>query len=88
MKDGAGETREANECLYFEEGILNTLVSLSALKNLGCMSKNFPYPDVETASSLMDRDNMDSKEDGRNLRSRPARTHLSDQNRSPFFQLK
>ena len=54
--DSVGSVRETNECLYFAEGILNTLVSLTALKNLGCVSKNFPYPDVETASSLTEKD--------------------------------
>ena len=55
--------RETNECLYFAEGILNTLVSLTALKNLGCVSKNFPYSDVETASSLTEKDDVDYEED-------------------------
>ena len=61
--DGAGGVREASECLYFGDGILNTLVSLTALKNLGCVSRNFPYPDFETASSLTDRDDEDYEED-------------------------
>ena len=61
--DSAGGVREANECLYFGEGILNTLVSLTALKNLGCVSRHFPYPDVESASSLTERDNEDYEED-------------------------
>merc|ERR1712082_480991 len=55
--------REAYECLYFGEGILNTLVSLTALKNLGCVSRNFPYQDVETSSSLTERDDEDYEED-------------------------
>merc|ERR1712082_514117 len=63
VRDGAGGVREASECLYFGDGILNTLVSLTALKNLGCVSRNFPYPDVETASSLTDRDDEDYEED-------------------------
>merc|ERR1712082_145714 len=61
--DSAGGVREANECLYFAEGILNTLVSLTALKNLGCVSQNFPYPDVASASSLTEWDNEDYEED-------------------------
>ena len=71
MKDSVGEVRETNECLYFAEGILNTLVSLSALENLGCVSKNFPYPDVGTASSLTGKDNMDSKEDEKEVEIKP-----------------
>merc|ERR1712237_275209 len=55
VTDSVGGVREANECLYFAEGILNTLVFLTALKNLGCVSQNFPYPDVESASSLPGR---------------------------------
>ena len=63
VKDKEGEVREANECLYFAEGILTTLVSLGALKNLGCVSKNFPYPETESASSLTKRDEeKDEKE--------------------------
>merc|ERR1712082_103161 len=61
--DSAGGVREANECLYFVEGILNTLVSLTALKNLGCVSRNFPYPDMETASSLTESDDRDDEEE-------------------------
>merc|ERR1712082_528880 len=61
--DGAGGGREASECLYFGDGILNTLVSLTALKNLGCVSRHFPYPDVETASYLTERDDEDYEED-------------------------
>merc|ERR1712082_379065 len=63
VRDGAGGVREACECLYFGDGILNTLVSLTALKNLGCVSRSFPYPDVETASSLTERDDEDYEED-------------------------
>merc|ERR1712082_353633 len=63
VRDGQGGRREASECLYFGDGILNTLVSLTALKNLGCVSRSFPYPDVETASSLTERDDEDYEED-------------------------
>ena len=59
--DKNGVSRETNECLYFAEGVVTTLVSLTALKNLGCVSKNFPYSDIETASSLTDRDDRDEE---------------------------
>ena len=58
-----GVARESNKCLYFAEGVVTTLISLNALKNLGCVSKNFPYPEMETASSLTDRDDRDGKEE-------------------------
>ena len=58
-----GVTRESNECLYFAEGVVTTLISLNTLKNLGCISRNFPYPEMETASSLTDRDDRDGKEE-------------------------
>merc|ERR1712082_464187 len=63
VRDGAGGVREASECLYFGDRILNTLVFLTALKNLGCVSRSFPYPDVETASSLTECDDEDYEED-------------------------
>ena len=62
VKDLKGMTKELNECMYFAKGVMTTLVSLGALKNLGCVSRNFPY-DMETVSSLTDRDKRDDKED-------------------------
>ena len=58
-----GVDHESNECLYFAEGVVTTLISLGALKNLGCVSKNFPYPEMETASFLPDRDDRDDEEE-------------------------
>ena len=52
-----------NECLYFAEGVLTTLVSLRALKNLGCVSQNFPYPEAESVLSLTNRDDRDNEDD-------------------------
>merc|ERR1712082_107582 len=67
VRDEAGGVREACECLYFGDGILNTLVSLTALKNLGCVSKSFPYPEAETASNLTERDDEDYEEDPKEI---------------------
>ena len=63
VKDKCGNYREMNKCLYFAEGVLSTLVSLGALKNFLCVSRNLPYPEVESASSLTDRDDRDDEED-------------------------
>ena len=60
-KDGL--VRESNECMYFAEGVVNTLISLEALKNLGIVLHNFPCPYLETASSLTDRDDRDGEEE-------------------------
>merc|ERR1711888_295500 len=49
--------------MYFAEGVVTTLISLGAPKNLGVVSQNFPYPDLETASSLTDRDDRDGEEE-------------------------
>merc|ERR1712239_60405 len=82
--DSVGGVREANECLYFAEGILNTLVSLTALKNLGCVSKSFPYPDVESASSLTERDNEDYEEDPKEEESIPREDTPNRPTELPF----
>ena len=42
VREKKGLIRESNECLYFAEGVVTTLISLQALKNLGCVSQNFP----------------------------------------------
>ena len=63
VKDQCGASSEMNKCLYFAERVLTMLVSLSALKNLGCVSQNFPYPETESASTLTDRDDRDKEED-------------------------
>ena len=63
VRDKGGEVRETNECLYFAEGVCTTLLSLGSLKNLGYVLKNFPYPDVESASSLTDSDDRNDEED-------------------------
>ena len=49
VKDQFGEYRETNNCLYFADKVLTNMVYLGALKNLGCVSKNFPYPDTESS---------------------------------------
>ena len=80
-KGKEGEIHEANECLYFAEGILTTLVSLGALKNLGCVSKNFPYPETESGSSLTKRNNRDKEEDEKEVVVKIRSQHQLDQNR-------
>ena len=40
VKDSEGQKHETNECLYFAEGVNTTLVSLRALKNLGCVPQH------------------------------------------------
>ena len=40
VKDSKGKKHETNECLYFAEGVNTTLVSLRALKNLGCVPQH------------------------------------------------
>ena len=58
-----GMTHKTNEYLYFAEGVLTILVSLGALKNLKCISEQFPYPATESASSLTESDYMDDDEE-------------------------
>ena len=75
-KDQFGEYRERNECLYFADKVLTTMVYLGALKNLGCVSKNFPYPDTESMSSLTNRDNRDDEEDDKEDKIKPRQPTL------------
>ena len=58
-----GATLETNECIYFADGVVTTLVSLGALKNLKCVPENFPLPPSDTASSLPERDEEEYEED-------------------------
>ena len=44
VKDSKGQKHKTNECLYFAEGVITTLVSLRALKNLGCVPEHWPLP--------------------------------------------
>ena len=63
VKDNEGQEHVARECLYFAEGVITTLVSLGALKNLNCLPANFPNPSSESASSLTETDDEDYDEE-------------------------
>ena len=55
VKDKDGQTHKTNECLYFAEGVNTTLVTLQALKNLGCVPEHWPLPESQ-AFSFTERD--------------------------------
>ena len=63
VKGQDGKTHKTNECLYFAEGLMNTLVSLRALKHLECFPENFLYPAAKMVSFLTERDNRDEEEE-------------------------
>ena len=62
VKDNNGEVHETNEILYFAEGVNATLVSLRALKNLGCVPAHWPLPACH-ANGLTEKDDKDEEED-------------------------
>ena len=43
VKDNEWQTHWAKECPYFVEGVITSLVSLTALKNLQYLLQNFPH---------------------------------------------
>ena len=55
-------TLETLECIYFTDGVLTTLVSLGALKNLKCVPEDFPLPPSDVVSSLTKKDDEEYKE--------------------------
>ena len=62
VKDKDGQTHKTNECLYFAEGVNTTLVTLRALKNLGCVPEHWPLP-ASQAFGFTERDDWDEEEE-------------------------
>ena len=62
VKGKDGQTHETNKCLYFAEGVNAMMVSLRALKNLGCVPEHWPLP-ASHVYGLTEEDNKDKEEE-------------------------
>ena len=60
------------------------MISLGALKNLGCVSRNFPYSEMETVSYLTDHDDRDNEEEDKEEAIKP-RSPTPDKPTEPPF---
>ena len=52
VKGQDGKTHKTNECLYFAEGLMNTLVSLRALKHLECFPETWQAEKINTCTTI------------------------------------
>ena len=53
VKDSEGQKHKTNKCLYFAEEVNTMLVSLRALKNLGCVPEHWPLPAAQFLSQTI-----------------------------------
>ena len=84
VKGQDGKTHKTNEGLYFAEGLMNTLVSLRALKHLECFPENFLYPATKMVSFLTERDNRDEEDETEEAVSIPRQPTPARPDHLPF----